>query len=67
MTKTISQFIATLQKAQEKHGDLPLYMPETDIGRVDFIACRDGVSREVDGVPEEPNEIVMTINAVGDW
>lgn len=66
MTKKISEVIKALEGAQEKHGDLPLYMPETDIGRITFEGAVDGVSRTTDGVPEVPNEIIMEIHAAGD-
>ena len=59
MTMKISQLIDCLRAAQEKHGDLPVYTFDSDIKAVDVAACRDGVQRTTDGVPETPNELVL--------
>jgi hypothetical protein len=55
----ISQLIEALQEAQKQHGDLPVFTIDGDIERLEVHACREGVSRVVDGVPETPTELIL--------
>lgn len=55
----LSQVIHRLQGAMREHGDLVVYTPEADIGEIIITPCRDGVQRWVDGIPDEPNELVL--------
>ncbi|AUR38379.1 hypothetical protein PhaeoP18_04163 (plasmid) [Phaeobacter piscinae] len=55
----ISALIAQLQLEQQKHGDLPIFTVDSDIGRIHVIPCKDGISRTTNGKPEEPNELVL--------
>ena len=36
MSKRISQVIKEMQVAQSRFGDLPLYLPDTGIGRIEY-------------------------------
>ena len=58
---TMSQLIGRLEDLMERHGDLPVYFPDTDIRNITATPCCDGVARTTNGVPETPNEIVLEI------
>lgn len=57
----ISDLIRRLQAAMRQHGDLQVFTPEADIGEVVITPCRDGVHRLVDGIADEPNELVLEL------
>lgn len=59
----LSDLIHRLQRALRDHGDLVVFTPDSDIGEVVVTPCRDGVQRITDGIPDEPNELVLELIA----
>ena len=57
----ISHLIHRLQGAMREHGDLEIFTPDADIGEVVIVPCRDGVQRLIDGIADEPNELVLDL------
>lgn len=55
----LSSVIHRLQRALRDHGDLEVFMPDSDVGEIVITPCRDGVQRIIDGIPDEPNELVL--------
>lgn len=44
-----------------KYGDLEVFTPEADIAEIIVTPARDGVQRMVDGIADEPNELVLEL------
>ena len=57
----LSQLIAHLQGAMRQYGDLVVFTPDADIGEVVITPCTDGVQRTVDGIADDPNELVIEL------
>ncbi len=55
----LSALIAHLQGALRRHGDLEVFTSDADIAEVILHPCTDGVQRTVDGIPDDPNELVI--------
>lgn len=44
-----------------QYGDLEVYTPDADIAEVITTPARDGVQRLMDGIADEPNELVLEL------
>lgn len=44
-----------------QYGDLEVFTPDADIGEVIITPAQDGVQRTVDGIADEPNELVLEL------
>lgn len=57
----LSKLILRLQAVMREHGDLEVYTPDADIAEVIATPARDGVQRFVDGIAEDPNELILEL------
>lgn len=60
MPMKISKLISELQRAQEAHGDLPVYTEDSDIHRVEIAPTIEGAQVVVNGVgAQNPEEVTL--------